>query len=303
MPQDSRGGDFASAAMMRLVAAGLARQGITAATPPAPGAHVPHADKRAVLERVLAQRGAKAILEIADALPFMPAEPVLQALTRARDANDLLDRWSRLERFSHARHAVRVERVEDGRLRLTHTARDGGSPPSFAESLLVFGVIAALAEVVGAGPVTLETAEGDRWRNRGCWISPRVTAAAGPVLLSSGRGVPSASTPDRDDPITALRRRLASDPLRRWTVAAVAAEAGTSARSLQRALAREHLSFSRLIAEARLEVAASLLCKAEGPGLAEIGFLAGYSDQAHFARSFRRAVGTTPRAYRADFAR
>jgi hypothetical protein len=113
--EESRVEDFASAAMMRLVATGLARQGIAVAPSPARGAHVPHADKRALLERVLALHGPNAILAIADALPDMPAEHVLQALTRARDARDLPDRWNRLERFSHARHAVQSERLRDGR--------------------------------------------------------------------------------------------------------------------------------------------------------------------------------------------
>ena len=61
------------------------------------------------------------------------------------------------------------------------------------------------------------------------------------------------------------------------------------------------VSFSRLVTEARVEVAAMHLCRANGPGLAEIGFIAGFADQAHFARTFSRAVGTTPSSYRADF--
>jgi len=61
------------------------------------------------------------------------------------------------------------------------------------------------------------------------------------------------------------------------------------------------MSFSRLVSEARLQVAASHLCDGNGPGLAEIAFLAGFSDQAHFARTFSRAVGVTPSSYRANF--
>jgi AraC-like DNA-binding protein len=183
-------------------------------------------------------------------------------------------------------------------------ARDDGPTPSFAETLLVFGVISALAEIVGTGPVILTTPEGERWRDGGRWGTPTVTPTTGPVFLSSGRARASVVLqPGNDDLTEALRRRLAADPLQRWTVAALAEEAGTSARTFQRALARKHLSFSRLVADARLEVAASLLCDAGVPGLAATGFLSGYSDQAHFARSFRRAVGTTPYAYRADFAR
>ena len=104
-----------------------------------------------------------------------------------------------------------------------------------------------------------------------------------------------------DDPVVELRQRLAADPVRRWTLAELAAEAGLSGRTLQRRLARHSVSFTRLVTDTKLEVAASILCDARGPGLAEIGFLAGFSDQAHFSRMFNRAVGTTPGAYRADF--
>ncbi len=75
-----------------------------------------------------------------------------------------------------------------------------------------------------------------------------------------------------------------------------------SERTLQRKLQAHSLSFSRVICEARLEIAASYLCSEDGPGLAEIGFLTGYADQAHFTRTFRREVGTTPSEYRANFA-
>jgi AraC-like DNA-binding protein len=81
----------------------------------------------------------------------------------------------------------------------------------------------------------------------------------------------------------------------------LAAETGASPRTLQRRLTERSISFSRLVTEARVEVAATHLCKANGPGLAEIGFIAGFADQAHFARTFSRAVGTTPSGYRADF--
>ena len=98
------GTDFASAAMMRLVAAGLSRQGISVPVPTSATAHVPLASKRDVLSEVLARHGPLAILSIADAAPSMAPEPVVQALTHAKDMPDLMDRWHRLERFSHGRH-------------------------------------------------------------------------------------------------------------------------------------------------------------------------------------------------------
>jgi AraC-like DNA-binding protein len=91
--------------------------------------------------------------------------------------------------------------------------------------------------------------------------------------------------------------------MRRWTLANLAAETSSSPRTLQRRLTERSTSFSRLVTDARIEVAATHLCKANGPALAEIAFIAGFADQAHFARTFSRTVGTTPSSYRADFGR
>ena len=88
---------------------------------------------------------------------------------------------------------------------------------------------------------------------------------------------------------------------RRWAVASLAAETGTAPRTLQRHLTEGSTSFSRLVTDARIEVAATHLCEANGPALGEIAFIAGFADQAHFARTFSRTVGTTPSSYRADF--
>ncbi len=297
-------GDFASAAMMRLVAAGLARQGFAVSLPPVAGAYVPQSQKRHVLEAILSSHGPGAILAIADAARHMPPEPVAQALVRARDIADLLDRWHRVERFSHARHTVETERVSGDGYRLNHRARDDGPPPSVAESLLVIGLLTVLAEMVGSAFVTLTSEAGDVWRENGQWRRELSSLDVTSVILTA-RSVPvTAPRPEfdvSDDPFEKLRDRLTADPVRRWTVMDISAELGTTPRTLQRRLARRSVSFSRLVADARLQVAASHLCDPQGAGLAEIGFLAGYSDQARFSRSFQQAVGTTPKAFRVNF--
>lgn len=298
----SAAGDFASAAMMRLMAAGLAREGV--APPPPSGAHVPRREKRGVLEAVMAADGPAAVLRLADAARGMAAEPLLIALVQARDVADLLDRWQRMERFSHGRHRVEVTAGGKGRFALRHGARDGGPPPAAVESLLVLGVIAVLAEMAGAGDVTLGPEGGTPWREGGVW---RDGAMAGvqEVILSAraGRLAPIAEPRAGDTGVAHLRARIAADLLRRWTLGDLAAAADTNARTLQRRLMAEGTSFSRLVAEARVQVAAQHLCRAEGPSLAETGFLSGFADQAHFTRSFVQAVGTTPGRYRADFGR
>jgi len=223
----------------------------------------------------------------------------------ARDTRDLLDRWHRLERFSHGRHTVETRDLGGGTFRLTHRARDSGPSPVFVESLLVLGVLTILTETIGSARVTLATETGEIWRQSGVWHAPRRPEMSGSMIMSvlEGPAPPRPIETVCTDATIGLRQRLAADPVRRWTLADLAAEVGTSPRTLQRRLSRESLTFSRLVSEARLQVAATYLCDAEGPGLAEVGFVAGFSDQAHFARSFGRNVGTTPRRYRAEFGR
>ena len=298
--------DFASAAMMRLVAAGLSRQGISIPVPTSRTAHVSLGEKRDVLGAVLAQHGPLAILKITDAAPLMAPEPVVQALTRATDMSDLFDRWHRLERFSHGRHTVNAEQLGQDSFRLTHRARVHGPPPGPAESLLVLGLLTVLAEMTGSADVTLKTEAGAVWRSEGEWHDPGMTQGIDSVLLTAAPTSTTVEVHDcrpETDLVTLLRGRLVADPVRRWTLATLAAETGSSPRTLQRRLSERSASFSRLVTDARIEVAATPLCKANGPALSEIAFIAGFADQAHFARSFSRAVGTTPSSYRADFAR
>jgi CO/xanthine dehydrogenase Mo-binding subunit/AraC-like DNA-binding protein len=298
--------DFASAAMMRLVAAGLTRQGIRVPHAVPRGARVPLAGKRDILAAILSEHGPLAVLSIPDALPEMPPEPVVQALRAARDLPDLLDRWHRLERFSHGRHTIRAEPLCAGSLRLIHTTRTGGAPPTMAESLLVLGLLAMLVEMTGAVDVILREEAGTVWRRNGAWHDPGVSAGVGSVILAAAPATTRSQTTVPEpatDLVAMLRQRLAADPLHRWTLADLSAEMGTTPRTLQRRLTRQADSFSHMLSQARLQVAAEHLCRADGPGLAEVGFLAGFADQSHFTRIFSREVGITPAAYRADFGR
>ncbi|MCY6380091.1 helix-turn-helix transcriptional regulator [Hoeflea prorocentri] len=306
MTANSKNEDFASATMIRLVAAGLAQQGIPVPVRPPTGARVSRTAKRELLEAVMAEHGRIAVLTIADAARDMPPEPVAQALLKARSISDLLDRWRRLEKFSHGRHEIQVENQGQTTFGLRHRARDGHAPPTEVETLLVMAVLTVLCEIVTSAPVDLCASEGKVLRNAGIWHDPGAVGAHQQIVLS---GAPfdgqSAMAPEapHEGLVENLRHRVASDPLRRWTLTDLCAEAGASRRTLQRRLTENSTSFSRLIAEARLQTAARYLCNEPARELAEIGFLSGYCDQAHFTRSFTRLVGTTPRAYRADFGR
>lgn len=295
--------DFASAAMMRLIGAGLARQGLPAFAGPA-GAHVPRSAKSAALAGLIARQGRVAVLRLADALPDMAPEPVLQALLQAQGPVDLFDRWHRLEVFSHARHRLAVTAHGTDGFHLTHLSQAPDQTPTEGETLIVVAVVTMLVEAISGQAVCLTDAEGARLRECGSWYNPGPLRA--PLVLQL-TGLPanpptgSGTEDPGEDLAAAIRQHLATDPLRRWTVAEMARSFGLSPRTLQRRLTGAKLPFARLLADVRLQAAARLLVAADGPGLAQIGFLCGYSDQPHFTRSFTRAVGTTPAGYRARF--
>jgi AraC-like DNA-binding protein len=72
---------------------------------------------------------------------------------------------------------------------------------------------------------------------------------------------------------------------------------GTSLRTLQRRLAEEDLTYSRLVEQVRFNTAIRLL---QDPSLKllNIAIELGYSDAAHFTRAFKRWTGISPREFR-----
>jgi len=94
-----------------------------------------------------------------------------------------------------------------------------------------------------------------------------------------------------------LRDRLDAPSL---SAADVAAELGTSVRTLHRAFCGADASFAATLRRLRVERAAQLLAdpRMAGVPLAEIGRRCGWSDPSHFARDFRAARGLPPSAWR-----
>ena len=81
------------------------------------------------------------------------------------------------------------------------------------------------------------------------------------------------------------------------SISAVARELGRSARSLQRDLAAEGVSYQAVVDECRKAAAERYLADASLP-VAEVAYLLGYSEPAAFHRAFRRWNGDTPIAFR-----
>ena len=95
-----------------------------------------------------------------------------------------------------------------------------------------------------------------------------------------------------------LRDRLHAEPERPFSLAELAATAGVHPGHLVRAFtAAFGVSPSRYLRKLRVDVAAAAIATTDTP-LSQIGTEAGYYDQSHFTRLFRREMGMTPRDYR-----
>lgn len=299
--------DFASEAMLRLMRAGLRRQGLEPDGPrPVARAHVALADKRAWLQSLWREHGPDVIVRLGEAVQTMDEEPLGIALSLARDPPDLLQRWQRLERFVHARHRTRITRSGPGVLGIRHVSLEARHPPTPAEDLLVFGFLTALFERVGAPALQARPVGHTAWcRHEGDW-----RAQAWPHDLSHWEfhwtarpgQAPGAPRPvEAGRWIAQLKERLDTDPGRGWSVDLLAREMAASPRTLQRRLARQGESFSRLLSAARLASAARLLA-AGSLATAEVGYVCGFADQAHFTRQFKQHTAMTPGLYRDAFA-
>ncbi|MEV7522076.1 helix-turn-helix domain-containing protein [Streptomyces sp. NPDC091371] len=187
-----------------------------------------------------------------------------------------------------------------------------GAAPEPAEDAVVLGVLTVLLTMAGARGLTVTMGREDpvavfaddaftddalasalpsrdtsRWRFT--WSATAPPASA---------GAPATTSPD----VVSRARRLLTDNLaRRWTLAVLATELGSSTRSLQRRLHGAG-GFQGLLGTVRTEAAADLLLNS-GHAVCLVGFACGYADQPHFTRDFKRRTAITPAAYRTAFAR
>jgi AraC-like DNA-binding protein len=108
-----------------------------------------------------------------------------------------------------------------------------------------------------------------------------------------------ARLPALDDDLLGEVRRLVASMLGTSAISLeeVANRLGTSARSFQRHLSDEHVSFKQLVDEVRLGMAHRHLGD-PAMSLTETAFMLGYSELSAFSRAFRRWTGTSAQAYR-----
>jgi len=309
--------DFASAAMMRVLAQGMRELGLNPGdgAADAGGARVQLRQKQDLVRSAVVQGGLTCLPLLGRGLHRLKHEPTHHALASARSAPDLFARWQRLERYIHSRHRCIVENCAEGQARIRHISLTPGEAPSAAEDLVVAGVLAALLEAIGLQRVQLRIGDTDVGAEADAHgIDAAVAQGITGLWSFHWEGVAAAATnpvtepPTRElgadqawpEAVRATYLRLVADLTQPLSVSELAAGMGFPARTLQRRLGHAGLSFSRLLAEARCRTGAWRLINTADP-IAEIGFLSGFSDQPHFTREMQRRVGMPPAAYREAF--
>jgi AraC-like DNA-binding protein len=94
-----------------------------------------------------------------------------------------------------------------------------------------------------------------------------------------------------------VQRTLASRVAGDTHIETIARHLAMSARSLQRRLSSEGVTYHALVEEARKEAARRYVARST-LSLAEIAYLVGYSEPASFHRAFKRWYGVTPERFR-----
>ncbi|WP_079408250.1 helix-turn-helix transcriptional regulator [Streptomyces sp. 3211] len=298
--------DFASSTLVAAVQRALADDGIVAVAPSADGALLAFEAKRRFLAGVVERYGLLPLLRVGLVVPRMASDPAVSALLGASGPWELLERWQRLERFTHSRHRVIVREAGERFLVAEHVG-PSSAPPEPAENVLVMGLVTVLLTMTGARGVTVTVGRDDRLVvfDHGVFIGPppaSVDSALWRFAWSyTAPSVRAGGVSTGSDVVSRGRRLLAGNLARRWSLQELAADLGTSARSLQRRLQGVG-GFRGLLCAVRTEVAADLLINSRY-AVSIVGFVCGYADQPHFTREFKRRTAVTPAAYRQAFGR
>jgi AraC-like DNA-binding protein len=309
--------DFASASMLRILLRANAPRGPGLGRREPAGAHVPIANKQALVAAIVQKGGLSLLLELAQKVQCIEGEPLHRALLGAADPHEFLARWQRMERYVHTSHGVALIARSARRLKLAHRAtRTAAAAPLPAESLAVLGVWIGALRAIGTTGLTVRCASAvvhpmpraaesmlRRLAQAGhlsewtlAWKECSAQTRTHPADPFTDGILGAAGT--RGEPADTLVRWLARDLGKAPKLEAAAAALAMSTRTLQRRLATHcGIGFSDLVGDVRVRLAAAWLTGTEH-GLAEIGYLCGFSDQAHFTREFAYRAGITPARYR-----
>jgi AraC-like DNA-binding protein len=281
--------DFASAAMLRVLHAGMRRLGL-----PSPAqqwleqATVPLDAKQQLVRQVMAQRGAAALIQLGQGLHDLAQDSLMPMLIQPAQPLRMLAAWLRLERYLHSKHRI-VQTVQATNCVLhQHISIRAGSAPHPAEDLVVLGVLIALLERSGCEGVEAQLSNGLLvWPARPSQVSEALSLALQHKHTHSwlirwrqvrAKAQDAQAFEQRDEAsqtaTARLQYALASLRGESPSLEEAAKQLGQSQRTLQRNLSREGVRYVDVVATVRAQRASRMLSE-PGLGLAEIGFSCG----------------------------
>ncbi|WP_348943724.1 helix-turn-helix transcriptional regulator [Chitinibacter sp. FCG-7] len=298
--------DFASRTMLQIISAGLDLLTLQASIPLGRGTHerIPLASKQALLQQIHRDYGLPALLRVGAGVKQLVDSPIGKALLQGSTPDTLLGKWQRLEKYVHSRHYTRCE-ITHQQACISHHARSG-PPPSLEEDLLILGVLCALLHQLGLREIRL-SASGQA--DQAVYIYPAQTVNTDALVVrtnwylhwTTGCNQPEAADARPAQSESVIERTKASMRqlgLLDLTLGQVAQAQALSPRSLQRQLQHSGADFSSLVQSVRVQAASELLLASTTISTAEIGFVCGFADQAHFSRLFKQWTGMTPGEFR-----
>jgi AraC-like DNA-binding protein len=311
-----RNEDFASSVMVRVLLQGMSGLGLRLpeVADQLTQATIPLDLKREVVQSAVEQAGFAVLPLLGRGLHKLAMEPTHLALTAGRSAPSLFVRWQRLERYIHSKHRIQWQGLTPTSARVKHTHKDNGPAPFAAEDLVVCGVLCALLEANGLHAIKATAADMELYPNpdstqvlqcvQQCqthtWLLTWQDAEEKGLDLSLPVSWAQVAPPTWSQSACAVGDHVARCLPELVSVDVAAAALGMPRRTFQRTLAVESLSYQRIQSDVRFRLAGWYLLRS-GMAIAEIGFVCGYSDQAHLTRDFNRRMGVPPARYRELF--
>jgi AraC-like DNA-binding protein len=311
-----RNEDFASSVMVRVLLQGMSGLGLRLpeVADQLTQATVPLDLKREVVQSAVEQAGFAVLPLLGRGLHKLAMEPTHLALTAGHSATSLFVRWQRLERYIHSKHRIQWQGLTPTSARVKHAHKDNGPAPLAAEDLVVCGVLCALLEANGLHAIKATADDMELYPNpdstqvlqcvQQCqthtWSLTWQDTEEKGLDLSLPVSWAQVAPPTWSQFACAVGDHVAGCLPELVSVDVAAAVLGMPCRTFQRTLAAESLSYQRIQSDVRFRLAGWYLLES-GMAIAEIGFVCGYSDQAHLTREFNRRMGVPPARYRELF--
>ncbi len=313
------GGDFSSGVLIRLVLASFKRQGIL---PELDATLTPHKDlssphvslpiKRELLKKVFDMHGALPIIQAGFDIQRMPENPLSFAMLRSPTVLELVSRFFKLQKYFHSKHRLQLISQSKDAMVMRHISKTSKSPEIY-EDILLGALMAGILSQYGCQNVSLcfagETAIKDGHILDG--FVPPVDCSSFSIvwqglirpanirLKEEVQKIGEFTASNRGYYSAKISKAVAADPLEKWSLADMAVELSLSVRTLQRRLYKEGTTFGECILVSRCQCAAYYMTT-QRENLTAVGFLAGFSDAAHFSREFKKNVGLLPSNYQSS---